>query len=115
MDIFAVRQWAGNVADLDFACAIRAAPVFLLVAMHLPEVEALSQEDAFAKKVPVSAKSKCAFYRVWVRRTARLAPSPPLPLIPWSRPLNPLCLAGRPEQRADARACLSPWSSASSS
>ena len=71
-----MRQWAGNVADLDFACAIRAAPVFLLVAMHLPEVEALSKDDAFAKKVPVGAKSKCAFYRVWVRRTA---PSPPTP------------------------------------
>ena len=42
----AVRQWPGNVADLDFACVIREAPVFLLVAMHLPEVEALSQEDA---------------------------------------------------------------------
>ena len=109
-----MRQWAGNVADLDFACAIRAAPVFLLVAMHLPEVEALSQKDALAKKVPVSAKSKCAFYRVWVRRTARLAPSSPPPL-PWSRPLYSLCLAGRPEQRADARACLSAWSSASSS
>ena len=38
----AVRQWPGNVADLDFACVIREAPVFLLVAMHLPEVEALS-------------------------------------------------------------------------
>ena len=76
VDIFAVRQWAGNVADLDFACAIRAAPVFLLVAMHLPEVQALSRKDALAKKVPVSAKSKCAFYRVWVRRTA---PSPPTP------------------------------------
>ena len=84
-----MRQWAGNVADLDFACAIRAAPVFLLVAMHLPEVEALSREDAVAKKVPVSAKSKCAFYRVWVCRTARLATSQPTP-VPWSRPLNPL-------------------------
>ena len=79
VDIFAVRQWAGNVADLDFACAIRAAPLFLLVAMHLPEVEALSKEDALAKKVPVGAKSKCAFYRVWVRRTARLATSQPTP------------------------------------
>ena len=63
----AVRQWAGNVADLDFACAIRKAPVFLLVAMHLPEVEALSQEDALKKLVPASAKKKCAFYRIWVR------------------------------------------------
>ena len=64
----AVRQWPGNVADLDFACVIREAPVFLLVAMHLPEVEALSQEDAFKKLVPESAKTKCAFYRVWVSR-----------------------------------------------
>ena len=62
-----MRQWAGNVADLDFACAIRKAPVFLLVAMHLPEVEALSQKDAMKKLVPASAKKKCAFYRVWVR------------------------------------------------
>ena len=36
--------------------------------MHLPEVEALSYEDAAKKKlVPASAKKKCAFYRVWVR------------------------------------------------
>ena len=62
----AVRQWPGNVADLDFACVIREAPVFLLVAMHLSEVEALSQEDALKKLVPASAKTKCAFYRVWV-------------------------------------------------
>ena len=64
----AVRQWPGNVADLDFACVIREAPVFLLVAMHLPEVEALSWEDAMKKLVPESAKTKCAFYRVWVSR-----------------------------------------------
>ena len=63
----AVRQWPGNVADLDFACVIREAPVFLLVAMHLPEVEALSHEDAVKKLVPASAKKKCAFYRIWVR------------------------------------------------
>ena len=62
----AVRQWPGNVADLDFACVIREAPVFLLVAMHLPEVQALSREDARKKLVPASAKTKCAFYRVWV-------------------------------------------------
>ena len=70
VDIFAVRQWAGNAADLDFACAIRAAPVFLLVAMHLPEVAALKEEDALKKLMPASAKKKCAFYRVWVRASA---------------------------------------------
>ena len=72
----AVRQWPGNVADLDFACVIREAPVFLLVAMHLPEVEALSEEDALKKLVPESAKTKCAFYRVWVSRYGKkLEPS----------------------------------------
>ena len=71
----AVRQWPGNVADLDFACVIREAPVFLLVAMHLPEVEALSQEDAMKKLVPASAKKKCAFYRIWVRCALAAAPS----------------------------------------
>ena len=54
------------MADLDFACAIRKAPVFLLVAMHLPEVEALSKEDARKKLVPANAKKTCAFYRIWV-------------------------------------------------
>ena len=71
----AVRQWPGNVADLDFACVIHEAPVFLLVAMHLPEVEALSQEDAMKKLVPASAKKKCAFYRIWVRCAVAAAPS----------------------------------------
>ena len=72
----AVRQWPGNVADLDFACVIREAPVFLLVAMHLPEVEALSEEDADKKLVPESAKTKCAFYCVWVSRYGKkLEPS----------------------------------------
>ena len=71
----AVRQWPGNVADLDFACVIREAPVFLLVAMHLPEVEALSEEDAMKKLVPASAKKKCAFYRIWVRCALVAAPS----------------------------------------
>ena len=74
----AVRQWPGNVADLDFACVIREAPVFLLVAMHLPEVEALSQEDALKKLVPASAKTKCAFYRVWVSHYGKKLE--PLPL-----------------------------------
>ena len=77
----AVRQWPGNVADLDFACVIREAPVFLLVAMHLPEVEALSEEDALEKLVPASAKTKCAFYRVCelLREETRTPPVTPSP------------------------------------
>ena len=44
--------------------------------MHLPEVEALSQEDALKKLVPASAKKKCAFYRIWVRCALAAALSP---------------------------------------
>ena len=80
----AVRQWPGNVADLDFACVIREAPVFLLVAMHLPEVEALSQEDALKKLVPASAKTKCAFYRVWVSCYGKKLEPRPLRHLPTS-------------------------------
>ena len=65
VDIFAVRQWAGNGADLAFECVIREAPCLLLVGRHVPAVAALSQRDARAKKVPAEAKAWCAFYRVW--------------------------------------------------
>ena len=88
----AVRQWPGNVADLDFACVIREAPVFLLVAMHLPEVEALSWEDAVKKLVPASAKTKCAFYRVWVSCCGKKLEPLPLRRLPTSLSRRSLCV-----------------------
>ena len=60
------------------------APVFLLVAMHLSEVEALSQEDALKKLVPASAKTKCAFYRVWVSCYGKKLEPRPLRHLPTS-------------------------------
>ena len=38
VDIFAVRQWPGNVGDLDFRPIVRGVSAFLLVARHLDEV-----------------------------------------------------------------------------
>ena len=105
----AVRQWPGNVADLDFACVIREAPVFLLVAMHLPEVEALSQEDALKKLVPASAKTKCAFYRVWVSCCGKKLEPHPLRRLPTSLSRRSLCVsavsrrAGRGARGSQAR------------
>ena len=46
IDIFAVRQWPGNVADIDFACVIREAPCFLIVGRHVPEVGVVDVERA---------------------------------------------------------------------
>ena len=66
LDVFAVRQWPGNAADLDFQCVIQEAPSFLLVCVHLPEVAALSLREAYdQKRIPATAKAMCAFYRVW--------------------------------------------------
>ena len=107
----AVRQWPGNVADLDFACVIREAPVFLLVAMHLPEVEALSQEDAEKKLVPASAKTKCAFYRVWVSCYGKKLEPLPLSNLPTSLSRRSLlvCVCSVSSSWARRSRVASPW------
>ena len=108
----AVRQWPGNVADLDFACVIREAPVFLLVAMHLPEVEALSQEDALKKLVPESAKTKCAFYRVWVSHYGKKPephPVTPSPHFSFATVSACVCLCSVSSSWARRSRVASPW------
>ena len=113
MHISAVRQWPGNVADLDFACVIREAPVFLLVAMHLPEVEALSREDALKKLVPASAKTKCAFYRVWVRQLlreeTRTPPVTPSPNFSFATIFACVCLCSVSSSWTRRSRVTSPW------
>jgi hypothetical protein len=42
MDIFAVRQWPGNGADLGFESVVRDTNALLLCAVHLPAVGAIS-------------------------------------------------------------------------
>ena len=65
IDVFAVRQWPGNMGDLNFECVIRAAALFVLVAVDLPELTALSEEDLIQRRLPDSAMQRCAYYRVW--------------------------------------------------
>ena len=65
VDIFAVRQWPGNGADIDFAPVVREAKGLVLVARHVKEVEDMSQLDALTRRVPEEAFCTCAFFRLW--------------------------------------------------
>ena len=60
-----VRQWPGNVADLDFRPVVKEAKAFLLAARHVQEVEDMENSDAVAGKVPEAAFFLCAFFRIW--------------------------------------------------
>ena len=68
LDVWAVRQWPGNGADIDFRPVVGEAAAFLLVAMHVQEVQDMSVVDAMAHRAPEMALQKCAFYRVWCAR-----------------------------------------------
>ena len=65
VDIFAVRQWPGNVVDLDFRLVVKEADAFLLCARHVQEVVDMSSEDINALQVPEVATRICAFFRLW--------------------------------------------------
>ena len=76
VDIFAVRQWPGNVADLAFEPVVRDTEALLLVAAHLDsvaEMEVLQCSQSGAK-IPEDALRRCAFFRCALPRT------PPHPL-----------------------------------
>jgi hypothetical protein len=55
LDIFAVRQWPGNAADLPYRNIVRDTNSLLFVATHVPAVANMSMKDAFARKVPEKA------------------------------------------------------------
>eukprot|EP00854_Cymbomonas_tetramitiformis_P012845 gene12845-15179_t len=82
IDVFAVRQWPGNAADLDFDGVIAQSQAVLLVAAALPEVSSLEIIDInFHDARPSEdAKRLIAFFRVWclVEMAAALAHSRPL-------------------------------------
>ena len=46
VDILTVRQWPGNVADLNFASVVRDAKALILVSMHLDSVAQMDWRDA---------------------------------------------------------------------
>ena len=67
IDLFAVRQWPGNAADLDFVGVIVRVKAVLLVAQALPAVAELNFADCYLGKatVPESVRRMVAFMRVW--------------------------------------------------
>eukprot|EP00967_Tisochrysis_lutea_P139962 scaffold254956_cov28-Tisochrysis_lutea.AAC.1 len=68
IDIFAVLQWPvpEQAVDLDFRSVVQACGALILVAVHVPEIAALTIEEAQAQgNVPDAAKQLCAFFRVW--------------------------------------------------
>ncbi|KAK3245169.1 hypothetical protein CYMTET_45246 [Cymbomonas tetramitiformis] len=65
LDIFAVRQWPGNEADLDFQSLVRDTDALLLCAVHLDSVARLNLNHVDTRHVPDDALKMCAFFRVW--------------------------------------------------
>ena len=67
LDILAVRQWAGNVADLAFEPVVRGTQALLLVSPHLESVARIDRMDALHCRVPIpeEALKNCAFFRIW--------------------------------------------------
>ena len=67
IDLFTVRQWPGNVADLDFKGVVARCSAFMLVCTYLPSVAAL---DGFSlldgtAVVPAEERRMITFFRVW--------------------------------------------------
>lgn len=68
IDIFAVRQWPGNDADLNFDGVIERCSSFLLVCASVASVSNMLKRQARQKKlslIPKRDRQKIAFYRVW--------------------------------------------------
>ena len=71
IDLFAVRQWPGNVADLEFSGVVaRCTAMIVVCTSNQPEIhEQCPQEGwggiAAISEMPAPAKKKVAFARVW--------------------------------------------------
>ena len=66
-DLFAVRQWGGNEADLGFEPIVRGTNALILVAVHLDSVASMEDLHVWGrfKRVPEDALALCAFFRIW--------------------------------------------------
>jgi hypothetical protein len=66
VDLFAVRQSPGNGADLDFEGVIKWCTAVILVAVSLPEVAAIGEENRVEiVDLPAHVRGQLAFCRVW--------------------------------------------------
>lgn len=68
IDVFAVRQWPGNKADLDFRKVIRRMSSFVLVTSTVPSLLSLDRitlNSRDLRKLPPEARRVISFFRVW--------------------------------------------------
>lgn len=68
IDIFSVRQWPGNKADLDFSGVIETCTSFGIVCTATKEVQKLTLYQYMTRDIsilPASVRAKISFFRVW--------------------------------------------------
>ena len=68
IDVFTVRQWPGNDADLNFTGVIERCTSFFLVCASLNSFTNMDKRQAMKKdisKIPDQDRKQIAFYRVW--------------------------------------------------
>ena len=56
---------AEKIEDLDFASVVQGSKVFVLVGTHVDQVQWLSSDEAERCVVPMEAKLRSAFFRIW--------------------------------------------------
>jgi ankyrin repeat protein len=82
IDIFAVRQWPGNIADLDFAGIVARCHSVLLICVHLESIANLTWFDISGNvTVPKVARCSVPFFRVWCLVELQAAQSSNKPII----------------------------------
>lgn len=68
IDIFSVRQWPGNQADLDFGAVIETCTSFGIVCTATREVRELTLYQYMTRDIsilPASVRAAISFFRVW--------------------------------------------------
>ena len=85
IDIFAVRQWPGNVADLDFGGIVSKCQSVVLVCIHLDLIANMTWFEIQAMSgnidVPAAARSSVPFFRVWCLVELQAARTASVPII----------------------------------
>ena len=82
LDVFAVRQWPGNGADLDVHSVVAEAKALLLCSSHKEAVVSMRREDALARN---ARKRRRAYTQAAAARAAVRA----LPRTVWRRAIAP--------------------------
>eukprot|EP00505_MAST-04D_sp_SCG-Rhode-Island_P001120 Stramenopile-MAST_4_protein_1120 len=85
IDIFAVRQWPGNVADLDFGGVVSRCKCVVLVCVKLDLIADMTWFEIQAMSgninVPAAARSSVPFFRVWCLVELQAARTASVPII----------------------------------